>query len=125
MKPGKFHAYTAATTEITAGLLFAAGLLTPLASAGIVGIMFVAGHPPPHKCFFVFKEVIEYNRVLSVGVVAVSAIGPGEYSLDHAFGLKPHDFNGWVGFAISAGLRLVASIGLLAIFSPPPAQSEH
>lgn len=122
MKPGKFHAYTAATTEITAGILFAAGLLTPLAAAGIVGIMFVAGFIHRHNGFFVFKEGIEYNLVLSIVVVAVSMIGPGKYSLDHTFGLKPHDVNGWTGLAISAGLGLVASIGLLAIFYRPPAK---
>ena len=51
--------------------------------------MFVAGYIHRHNGFYVFKEGIEYNLVLSVVVVAVSMIGPGKYSLDHAFGLKP------------------------------------
>ena len=32
MRPGRFHAILAASTEIGAGLLFAAGLVTPLAA---------------------------------------------------------------------------------------------
>jgi putative oxidoreductase len=122
MKPGKFHAYMAATTEIVSGLMFAAGLLTPLAAAGIVGIMVVAGFIHRHNGFFVFKEGIEYNLVLAVVVVTVATIGPGRYSLDHAIGLKPHQINGWRGFGISAGLGVLAAIGLLAIFYRPPAK---
>jgi putative oxidoreductase len=122
MKPGKLHAYMAATTEITAGLLFAAGLLTPLAAAGVVGIMFVAGFIHRHNGFFVFKEGIEYNLVLAVIVVTVATIGPGKFSLDHALNLTPHRINGWRGFGISAGLGLLTSIGLLAIFYRPPAK---
>ena len=44
MRPnGTIHAFLAASTELGGGLLFAVGLLTPLAAAGIVGVMFVAG----------------------------------------------------------------------------------
>src|SRR5687768_16798006 len=43
MKPnGKVHAWLAALTEMGAGILFALGLLTPLAAAGFVGLMVVA-----------------------------------------------------------------------------------
>ena len=44
MRPGKLNAALAAGTEIGAGLLFAAGLLTPLAAMAIVAVMFVAGY---------------------------------------------------------------------------------
>jgi putative oxidoreductase len=125
MKPGKFHAYTAATTEITSGLLFAAGLITPVAAAAFVGVMFVAAFIHRHNGFFVFKEGVEYNLVISVVAIAVATIGPGEWSLDHAIGLKPHDVNGWVGFGISAGLGLLAAIGLLVLFYRPPAKADH
>ena len=43
MKPGKVHALLAASTEVGAGLLLAAGLLTPLAAGAIVALMIVAG----------------------------------------------------------------------------------
>src|SRR6201998_4055302 len=48
MKPGKFHAAVAATTEVSAGLGLAAGLLTPIPAAGFVALMLVAAsavHP--------------------------------------------------------------------------------
>ena len=35
MKPGRLHAYLAACTEITCGIGFAVGLLTPLTAAGV------------------------------------------------------------------------------------------
>ena len=125
MKPGKLHAYTAATTEITSGLLFAFGFLTPLAAAAFVGVMTVAAWIHRHNGFFVFKEGIEYNLVMAVVGVSVAMIGPGEYSLDHAIGLEPDDVNGWVGFGISAGLGLLFAIGLMSLFYRPDPKSEH
>ena len=43
MRPGRLNAYLAASTEMGAGLLLAAGLLTSLAAAGVIGVMTVAG----------------------------------------------------------------------------------
>ena len=120
---GKFHALTAASTEIGTGILIAAGFLTPLAAAGFVGVMFVAGWIHKDHGFYVFKEGIEYNLVLATIAVTVATIGPGKYSLDHAL-LKSVDWFGWRGFAISAGLGVVASSALLAVFyRRPPASS--
>ena len=42
MKWPKWQARLAASTEIGAGLMLAVGLLTPLAAAGVIGIMVVA-----------------------------------------------------------------------------------
>ena len=42
MKPGKFHARIAASTEMAAGLGLAVGLLTPIPAAGFVSLMFIA-----------------------------------------------------------------------------------
>lgn len=117
MKPGKFHALTAASTEIACGLGFAVGLLTPLTAAGFVGLMFVAAWT--HKGnFFVFKDGWEYNLVLAVLAVLIAVTGPGRWSLDHAFDLND-DLNGGTGLLISL-VGLVASIGLLAVFWKPP-----
>lgn len=117
MKPGKFHALTAACTEIACGLGFAVGLLTPLTAAGFVGLMFVAAWT--HKGnFYVFKDGWEYNLVLAVLAVLVAVTGPGRWSLDHAFDLVD-DLNGGTGLLISL-VGLVASIGLLAFFWKPP-----
>ena len=42
MKPGWFHAWTASLTEVGAGSLLVLGFLTPLAAAGVIGVMLVA-----------------------------------------------------------------------------------
>src|SRR5205823_13839400 len=42
MRPGHLHARMAAATELGCGALFALGLLTPLAAAGIIALMLVA-----------------------------------------------------------------------------------
>ncbi len=119
MKPGKFHATVAATTEMAAGLGLAAGLLTPIPAAGFVSLMLVAAWTV-HRAngFFIVKEGWEYNLVLAVSAVAVATLGPGRISLDWLiFG---HNWcDGWAGLAISAGLGLAGAIGQLLIFYRP------
>lgn len=120
MKPGKFHAAVAATTEVSAGLGLAAGLLTPIPAAGFVSLMLVAAwtvHRP--NGFFIVKEGWEYNLVLAVSAVVVATLGAGRLSLDWLiFG---HNwFNEWPGLVISLGLGLVGALGQLAIFYRPP-----
>src|SRR6185312_10988777 len=108
MKPGTLHARIAATTEMSAGLGLAVGLLTPIPAAGFVALMLVAawtGHRP--NGFFIVKEGWEYNLVLAVTAVGIATIGPGGFSLDYALfrttGL--YDFlHGWWGLLISAVL---------------------
>lgn len=123
MKPGKFHATVAATTEMAAGLGLAAGLLTPIPAAGFVSLMLVAAWTVHrHNGFFIVKEGWEYNLVLAVAAVAVATLGPGKLSLDYAiFGDKLW-FHGWHGLVISVVLGLVGAIGQLAIFYRPPAK---
>ena len=125
MKPGMFHARVAATTEMSAGLGLAAGLLTPIPAAGFVALMLVAAwtvHRP--NGFFIVKEGWEYNLILAASAVAVATIGPGRFSLDYALfrttGL--YDFlHGWWGLAdlgrAGAGRRHRAAGHLLAAAS--------
>jgi putative oxidoreductase len=125
MKPGTLHAGIAATTECTAGLGLAAGLLTPIPAAGFVALMLVAAwtvHRP--NGFFIVKEGWEYNLVLATSAVAVATVGPGRFSLDWLiFG---HNWcDGWVGLAISVGLGLAGGIGQLLIFYRPPVKSAQ
>ena len=117
MKPGKLHAYLAACTEISSGIGFALGLLTPLTAAGCIGIMVVAGWT--HKDhFFIFKDGWEYNLMLGLLYVLVAVTGPGEWSLDHAFDLVD-DLTGTTGLVIAL-VGLAASIGLMLVFWRPP-----
>ncbi|MFC4055225.1 DoxX family protein [Actinomadura syzygii] len=118
MRPGRLHALAAASTELGAGVLFAAGLLTPLAAAGFVGLMLVAAWTV-HRAngFFSAGNGWEYNLVLAVAAAGVATTGPGDWSLDAAAGL---DIGGW-GLLVAAGGGLAAGAGLLAAcYRPAP-----
>jgi putative oxidoreductase len=122
MKPGKFHATLAATTETAAGLGLAAGFLTPIPAAGFVSLMLVAAWTV-HRAngFFIVKEGWEYNLVLAVSAVVVATLGAGKLSLDWVvFGKNWLD--GWQGMLISVGLGLAGAVGQLLIFYRPPAK---
>ena len=127
MKPGTFHARVAASTELSAGLGLAVGLLTPVTAAGFVALMLVAAWTVHrHNGFFIVKEGWEYNLVLAVAAVAVAALGAGRFSLDYVLfrGTSCYDLlHGWWGFLIAAGLGLAGGIGQLAIFYRPPAKT--
>ena len=126
MKPGKFHATIAASTETAAGLGLAAGLLTPIPAAGFVSLMLVAAWTV-HRAngFFIVKEGWEYNLVLAVSAVVVATLGPGQLSLDWLiFGVN-NPLNGWNGLLISVGLGLAGAIGQLLIFYRPPAKQAQ
>ncbi len=121
MKPGKLHAFMAASTEIGGGLMFAAGLLTPLAAASIVALMFVAAWTVHRENgFFIVGDGWEYNFVLAAMAVAVAVAGAGRYSLDNSLKVVD-DLDGWSGLIIAVGIGLGSAIGQLAIFFHPPA----
>jgi putative oxidoreductase len=119
MKYGTFQAVVAASTEVSAGLGLAAGLLTPIPAAGFVALMFVASWTV-HRSngFFIVKEGWEYNLVLALGAVGVATLGAGQYSLDWLiFGHNWHD--GWHGLLGSLLLGLGGALGQLALFYRP------
>src|SRR5208337_4334375 len=125
MKYGTFQAVVAASTEISAGLGLAAGLLTPIPAAGFVALMLVAAwtvHRP--NGFFIVKEGWEYNLVLAVGAVAIATIGAGRFSLDWL--LFGHNWcDGWAGLVVSVALGLAGGIGQLLIFYRPPVRTAE
>jgi putative oxidoreductase len=117
MRPGRLNAWAAALTETGTGILLTVGLLTPFAGAGMVGVMVVAWFT--HRgAYFVFKDGWEYNLVIGMVAVAVGTLGAGSWSLDDVIGIG-EDLAGWPGFAIAAGLGLVAGFGTLALFYRP------
>jgi len=120
MKPGRFHATVAATTETAAGLGLAAGLLTPIPAAGFVSLMLVAAWTV-HRAngFFIVKEGWEYNLVLATTAVVIATLGAGRLSLDWLIFGK-NWFDGWHGLVISLGLGLAGAVGQLLIFYRPP-----
>jgi putative oxidoreductase len=119
MRPGKLHALLAASTEVAAGLGIAVGLLTPFACMGLVGVMVVAGWTVHrNNGFFIVKEGWEYNFILAAMAIALGALGPGEWSLDHALDIAD-DLDGYTGLVI-ASLGLVAGVLQLVVFYRPP-----
>ncbi len=83
IKPGKTMAFLAGGAELVGGLLFALGLLTPVAALLIAITMLVAifkVHAP--NGFWVTSNGYEFNLVLIVIVVGVALVGAGSYSLD-------------------------------------------
>jgi putative oxidoreductase len=87
-RPARVWATLAVGGELAAGLLFLLGLLTPLAGLLVLATMAVAiakVHGP--KGFFVQNGGYEYNLVLIIAALAVAAMGPGRFSLDHVLGL--------------------------------------
>lgn len=122
MKWPMLQARMAAGTEIVAGLLFAAGLLTPLAAAGIVGVMLVAIWTVHWKVgFWVFlpEQGWEYCGSIAVVAWAVGATGAGRWSLDHAFGIA---FDGWSGALIAGALGVAAAGAQVALCYRPEAK---
>ncbi len=87
LQPAAVHARVAAATEIGTGTLITFGAATPLAAAGIVGVM-TAAAATDHKGkgFFIFKGGWEYVGVVAATAAAISALGPGRYSIDAAMG---------------------------------------
>ena len=97
-------AFTAALAEL-AGILFALGLLTPLAALAIAVVMLNAiGTVHWRKGFFVTEGGYEFNIVLLTVGIAVVATGPGRWSLDHAIGWDGDITGAWW----AAGVLLAA-----------------
>ena len=124
MKPGWVHAWTASLTEIGAGALLVLGLLTPVAGAGVVGVMLVAWITNHRgNGFFIFRpgEGWEYVMVLTALGVVLGVLGPGGWSIDRAAGLLRLD--GWTGLVIAAGAGGGGSALLMLTAWRPPARA--
>src|ERR1051326_3875426 len=74
-------ALLAGSTETGAGTMLALGLATPLAAAGLIGVMINAVFAVHLKNgLWITKGGFEYNLVLSAAALAVAWIGPGRIS---------------------------------------------
>src|SRR5579859_3289390 len=73
LRYGTLQAWMSVVTELGAGLLLIAGLLTPLACAAVISVMLIAGLLAHRKNgFFVFRDGYEYVLVLCVVSVALA-----------------------------------------------------
>jgi len=102
IRPGRVHALLASVTELAVAPLLFLGLLTPLAAAGVLGVMLVALISNHLKNgYFIFRpgEGYEYVLFLTFAALALGALGGGGWSLDDRifehFG-PDNDVVGWL-----------------------------
>lgn len=109
MRPAKANALAAGATETAAGTLLALGLATPAAAAAITGVMTTAikkVHLPNGP--WAANGGWEYNAVLVAAALALVEAGPGDLSLDHAFGTERSGPD-WALGALAVGLAASAA----------------
>jgi putative oxidoreductase len=123
LRPPRLHALASGVTELGAGVGLLVGLATSLMCGAVVGVMAVA-FVTAHRTngFFIFKpgQGYEYVAFLVFTAVALAVLGPGQLSVDDLLGIAD-DLDGATGLALSAGLGLVASTGLLVTSWRPEA----
>jgi putative oxidoreductase len=120
VRPGLINAVMAASTEVGAGALLTLGLLTPLASAGLMSLMIVAITTVHRKNgFFIFNkgEGIEYTLGVAVTSLAMGTLGAGRFSLDHLW--HPLHWSVATNFAVTAILGVSGALIQLVTFYRP------
>ncbi|APY84520.1 DoxX protein [Streptomyces alfalfae] len=100
---GVLTALAAGGGQIGSGLLLAAGVLTPLAATGVIGVMTVALTVKWRHGLWVQNDGYEYPLVLVATAAALAATGPGAWSLDEVLGLTPYPL-WWAALALVVGL---------------------
>jgi putative oxidoreductase len=116
-RPGKRWAYLHGAAEAGAGAGIAAGFLTPLASAALIGVMATAGRTVhAGKGPWATNEGWEFPLTLGAVGATLAFTGPGRYSLDRLLRL---DLAGprWGLGALALGLGSAAVA--LALRRPP------
>lgn len=104
LRPGRPQATTAGVSETLGGALIATGFRTPVGCALITGVMtqairtIHAGKGP-----WFSDGGWEYNAVLIAAVFAITELGPGDWSLDHALDME-HSGPLWATAAVGAGV---------------------
>ncbi|MFJ4533620.1 DoxX family protein [Streptomyces nigrescens] len=101
-RPGTFFAGLAGASEVLGGLGLAAGLLTPLAAAALIGVMINAMALAAPKGLWAETGGLEYPLTIAVVALTVAATGPGRFALDRPF---RWGHGGWrsAAFALVAG----------------------
>jgi putative oxidoreductase len=100
IRPGRVHALLATLTELGVAPLLFLGLATPLAAAGVLGVMLVALIANHLKNgYFVFRpgEGYEYVLFLVFASLALGALGAGSWSVDGVLADHVDDLAQWLG----------------------------
>ncbi len=109
-RPGLAMAVVAGLTEFGAGVMLAAGLATPLAVAGAVGILLSVVVVSRPQGYWNSNGGVEYPLVMGVTAAALAFTGPGSFSLDEVIGWA-EPTTGIAAVAVAFGL--VAALPVL------------
>jgi putative oxidoreductase len=125
MRPGRRNAIAAGAAEAAGGAGLALGLATPLAAATLTSVMLTAINRVHLKNGpWATNGGYEYNVVLIAAALAITEVGPGELSLDHALG-NERSGSGWALAAAAIGAAGAIGAHLLAAAQPPPPPSPQ
>ena len=126
LKPGHFHALMVTGTEVAIPIALALGFLTPLDYGGICALMLVAMITNHLKNGFFLSSAKEgYEYVLTVAVlsIALGTLGPGKWSLDHAFDFE-FPFDPKKALIATAVVGIGGTAAFLAAFWRPPKRDQ-
>ena len=121
LHPGHFHALMVTGTEVAIPVALALGFLTPLCYGGVCALMLVAMLTNHLKNGFFLSSAKEgYEYVLTVAVlsIALGTLGPGKWSLDHAFDFE-FPFDPKKALIITAIVGIGGTAAFLAAFWRP------
>jgi putative oxidoreductase len=122
LKPGPVHAWNVTLTELGIGVVLILGFLTPVSYGGLASLMLVAAITNHRKNgFFINNKPEGWEYVVTVAVlsVALGTLGPGDWSLDHAFGFS-FPFENGTALLISALVAIGGTAVFLTAFWRPP-----
>src|SRR3981081_1888610 len=112
LRPGRLNAFAAGAAELTAGVLLALGLLTPLAAALIIGVMIVAiATVHLSKGIWASDGGFELNLVYIAIAFALAGVGSGAGPRDAPRGLDIAGTDWAIG---PLGVGILGAIGPLA-----------
>jgi putative oxidoreductase len=125
MRPGRHNAIAAGAAEAAGGAGIALGLATPLAAGALTSVMLTAINRVHLKNGpWSANGGYEYNVVLIAAVLAITEVGPGTLSLDHALG-NERTGAGWALAAAAIGAAgAIGAHQFAAAQPPPPLQTE-
>ena len=122
-KPARLHAAVVGFAEFGGGALLVLGLLTPLGSAAVAGVMFVAIATVHWKNgFFNSSGGYEFNLLIVAAALALAITGPGTVSIDRLAGWS---LAGPAWGVAALGIAAVTAGSVLAMRKRPPAQAQE
>jgi putative oxidoreductase len=102
-RPGRGMAVVAGLSEITSGLLIAAGFLGPFGPALMLSVMIVASSVHWSNGLFAAANGIEVPLLYGAGAVALALTGYGLYSVDAALGISDYWTPGLTATVLALG----------------------